>query len=385
MRILIVGGGVAGLTLTALLKQRGLEPMVLERAANFDHAGYMMSLYPIGNRVLHGLNIFDKFTKISKTQNYYNVCSGRGKRINRYHLSDFLEKEFGSTQMLLRSDLLKLLKNTAKPKHLLMNTGIKSLRQKKDEVEVILSNGKEHSFDLVVGADGMHSQVRDFIFRKDEGVHHLDTGWGGWLWFCEDRKYPHNEITEFWGNGFCLGVYPIKGKLGIIVAMPNHKACLDGAHKGRRQMLKKICEGIGDALPHNVISAIPEDHEEMFYWRLQDVRCKEWSKGRVVLLGDAATGFLPTAGIGASMAMESAAVLNDELSRVDARYVETALKFYTQRRKARVEKAQTCSRLMARQMFVNSALRSSLRNFILKSYSLERLSKDLTKLFDQPI
>jgi 2-polyprenyl-6-methoxyphenol hydroxylase-like FAD-dependent oxidoreductase len=384
MRILIVGSGIAGLTLAALLKQRGIEPMIIERAPNFDHAGHMLSLFPIGNRVLYGLNLFEKFLKISKAQNYYNLYSGRGKRIKRYHLTEFME-QYGSTQMLMRGDLLKLLKNYIKPKDLHMSTKIKSLRQRKDAVEVTLSNGKEYTFDLVVGADGMHSQVRDLLFKKGEGVEFHDTDWGAWLWFCDDRKYRHDEITEYWGAGSLIGVYPVKGELGIIAAMPNHKACLKSNHKGRRDMLKKRCERVGSALPNNVISAIPEDKEEMFYWSLKDARCKQWSKGRVVLLGDASTAFLPTAGIGAAMAMESAAVLNDELSRVDARYVENAIKFYIRRRKWRVEKAQALSRLMAKQMFVESRLRSCVRNFCLKFYSLKQLSKDLTKLFDQAI
>lgn len=384
MRILIVGSGIAGLTLAALLKQRGIEPMIIERAANFDHAGYMLGIYPIGNRVLYGLDLYEKFSKLSKPFNYYNVASGQGRRINRYHLSEII-KQYGNTGMLMRGELLKLLKNAAKPKNLLMKTSIKTLKQKKDEVEVTLSNGKTHSFDLVVGADGIHSQVRDLIFKNDNSVEHYDTGWGGWLWFCEDRKYPHDEVTEFWGAGSMLGVYPVKGQLGLIAAMPNKHACLTNNYRGRKELLKKICNRADKALPNNAISALPEDNEEMFYWRLQDVRCKEWSKGRVVLLGDASTAFLPTAGIGASMAMESAAVLNDELMRVDAEHVANAIHFYIKRRQHRVEKAQTASRLMANQMFVKSWLRSRLRNYLLKYYSLERLSKDLTKLFDQVI
>lgn len=384
MRVLIVGSGIAGLTLAALLKQRGMEPMIIERAANFEHAGYMLGLYPFGNRVLYGLNIYDKFLKSSKPFHYYNIANGVGCRINRYDIGGIV-KQYGSAQMLMRGELLKLLKNTVKSGDLHMKTAIKSLKQRKDEVEVVLSNGKTHTFDLVVGADGMHSQVRELVFKKEGGVEHFDTGWGAWLWFCEDRKYPHDEVTEFWGAGSMVGVYPIKGQLGIVAAMPNKRACLATPPKGRREMLKKLCARVGEALPNNVISAIPEDNEEMFYWPLKDVRSKEWVKGRVVLLGDAATSFLPTAGIGASMAMESAAVLNDELSRVDARFVENALDFYVRRRQERVEKAQTSSRLMAKQMLVKSLVRSGLRNYFLKYYSLERLSRDLTKLFDQPI
>ena len=55
MRVLIAGSGMAGLTLAGLLRQRGIAPDIIDRAPDFDHAGYVLGLYPLGNRVLHGL------------------------------------------------------------------------------------------------------------------------------------------------------------------------------------------------------------------------------------------------------------------------------------------------------------------------------------------
>jgi glycosyltransferase involved in cell wall biosynthesis len=77
-----------------------------------------------------------------------------------------------------------------------------------------------------------------------------------------------------------------------------------------------------------ILHSLPGDEEELFFWKLADQRAESWVKDRVVLLGDAAAAFLPTAGIGASMAMESAAVLADELSRADVAHLDHALAFY---------------------------------------------------------
>ena len=57
MRILIVGAGIGGLTLAALLRRWGVQPDIIDRAPSFDHAGYMLGLYPLGSRVLHGLHV----------------------------------------------------------------------------------------------------------------------------------------------------------------------------------------------------------------------------------------------------------------------------------------------------------------------------------------
>ena len=111
----------------------------------------------------------------------------------------------------------------------------------------------------------------------------------------------------------------------------------------------------------------------------------DWVHGRVVLLGDAAAGFLPTAGVGASMAMESAAVLADELSRTDRRFLEHALSLYVKRRKRRVEGIQDDSRKLARLMFVQSAPVTAIRNYVSRYMTLEMALASITKAFDEPI
>jgi len=133
------------------------------------------------------------------------------------------------------------------------------------------------------------------------------------------------------------------------------------------------------------LGALPDDDATLFFWRLTDVRAADWTRGRVALLGDAAAAFLPTAGIGASMAMESAAVLADELSRCDARSIPDALSLYVARRRRRVERIQDESRRLARFMFVKSAAVARARDLVLRLYSLDRLAGSIAKAFDEPI
>lgn len=85
------------------------------------------------------------------------------------------------------------------------------------------------------------------------------------------------------------------------------------------------------------------------------------------------------------MAMESAAVLADELTRTNARFVEQALSLFVQRRKKRVEKIQKASRRLARMMFLKSSLVSSIRNQMTRFYSVERLAGSIANAFDEPI
>ena len=142
---------------------------------------------------------------------------------------------------------------------------------------------------------------------------------------------------------------------------------------------------------HNEAEPIPQildtplDEESQFFWSLHDCRCYRWRQGRVILLGDAATGFLPTAGLGASMAMESAAVLSDELSRTNAERVEQALDLYEKRHRQRVEKAQNESRKLARLMFIQSKPVDWFRKQLFKFYSVENLVNSMVRLMEEPV
>jgi 2-polyprenyl-6-methoxyphenol hydroxylase-like FAD-dependent oxidoreductase len=119
-----------------------------------------------------------------------------------------------------------------------------------------------------------------------------------------------------------------------------------------------------------------------FYWKMADIRSRVWWRGRTVLLGDAAAAFLPTAGVGASVAMDSAAALSDELARADAAHLEFALSLYEKRQRNRAERAQKNSRDLARFMFVNNPLVAFGRDQFMRVYSLKQLIRDISKVME---
>lgn len=122
--------------------------------------------------------------------------------------------------------------------------------------------------------------------------------------------------------------------------------------------------------------------QDSFYWELHDCRTDNWHKGNVVLLGDSACGFLPTAGVGASMAMDSASALVDELSRTDKGHIEYGINLYIKRQRKRVESAQEDSRKLGQLMFVKSKLISEIRDYVIRFYSIKQLVKNLSKTIE---
>jgi FAD-dependent urate hydroxylase len=379
MKIIIAGAGIGGMALAALLRQRGVTAVLYERAPNFDHSGYMLGLYPIGARVLHGLDLMDDFLAASERMATYTVCNGRGHEIHTYELGAMLDG-FGYSGGILRGELLALLRTRCADVPLQFGVSVTGFEDRNDAVEVKLSNGSTERCDLLVGADGIHSAIR----RQLEGAQpDHETGWGCWVWIARGTRRPPNAVVEHWGAGRFLGLYPIKGGLGVVAAAPTR--LMGPAAIGRdgakvKAHFAALGEGTAD-----VLSALPDDLGHTFWWHLSDVRSKSWHRGRVVLLGDSACAFLPTAGVGASMALESAAVLDDELGRTDARFLAGALTRYESRRKPRAESFQDDSRKLASMMMIESVELSWGRDQLMKFYTLDMLAKTITQSLAKPI
>ena len=367
------------MTLAALLEQRGMTPTLIERAPSFEHAGYMLGLYPLGSRVLHGIGLYERFAAESLTSREYEAFTGAGHPIRRWDLGSSLER-FGPLLSCTRPQLVEVLRRGCGELPIRFGVAVEDVAQRDGEVVVSLSDGSEERADLLVGADGIHSKVRAVVFGEQP---FFDTGWGGWVWWADSETMPPERVAEYWGAGRFLGAYPTQRGVGIFAGAPIDDG-FDQPGAGRRTRLRERFSGMGP-LVDTFLEAVPDDDAEMFFWRLSDVRAAEWVREHVVLLGDAAVGFLPTAGIGASMAMESAAVLADELSRTDLRFLEHALALYVKRRRKRVEAIQDASRKLAKLMFVKSRPMAAVRNLTSRFLSVEMVMRDILRAFDEPI
>jgi len=374
-RILIIGAGVAGLSLAALLRQQGIAPTVVEKATTLNDRGYMLGLYPLGGRLFHGLAKYAGYLDSSVPVESYVICSDAGRTLRNYDLGR-INRRFGPIRGISRGALIDLLYNAAEGLTVRTGTTVESLEERNGEVAVVFSDGTSESFDLVIGADGLHSDIRSMILKPDEFAY-WETGWGGWVFWGEPETKLPTEFREYWGSGRFVGLYPVKDRIGVFAG----GRLSDVKQTGIEQFIDEVGERF--SLDDSLFEGAAKD-KETFFWDFHDCRSSTWRKGRVILLGDAAAGFLPTAGVGASMAMESAAALADELSRMDAEYVETALELYEKRHRKRVERAQESSRGMSRMMFVNSRFVGRLRDWLLQFYSVERLVKEIAQIMEEP-
>ncbi len=378
LRILIVGGGIAGLTLAALLRQRGLRPVVIEQAQAYAPVGYVLTLWPAGGRILKGLGLHERFVAAGLPMRRYNVAGEDGRVIRGYDL-DAPSRTYGPLISIARADLLEVLRAGLLDAPIRMGTTVAAIVQDSAAVSATFSDGTRAEFDLVVGADGLRSRVRELVFGRTPLRYAGVTGWAFWI---EPEFEPPDEITEYWGAGHFFGVYPAKGRLAAFVALAAPANAPDPP-TGRIERIRREFGHLGGIVPQ-ILTELREP-ESIHHDDFNDLKMKLWRKGRVVLIGDSSHGILPTGGVGASLAMESAAALADELSRADSRDLELALDRYVRRRRPRVDRIQAQSRLMGRFMLIRGRRLSAMRNWLLRFYSDQAMLRYWSAILNEPI
>ena len=377
LRVLVVGAGIAGVTITRLLQRDGLHPVLVERTAGDGPAGYMLALMPMVDGVFDDLDCRSDYRGASVEMRRYGVADHLGRQLREDDLADLL-RTYGDYRGISRGALMAVLAGDHCP--VALRTTVTSLTEEQDGCRVVLDTPdgrQECSFDLVVIADGMHSGTRDQVLPAAD-LQRLDTGWGGWVvWAPADADT--DLASELWGRGFFLGAYPVQDAIGAFVGGSDEATSV-----GPRAFADRIRSSLRVVSPRTerVLTALSEA-EDPYYWTMADCRAADWVHGRTVLLGDAGAGFLPTAGIGAGMAMESAWVLAHTLSGAGPTDLPALLERYESEQRPRVEAAQKNSRQLARYMFTDSRLAAVGRELAMRWMSVRAALRPILSLLEQ--
>lgn len=381
LRILVVGAGIAGVTVAQLLRRAGRHPVLIERAPEPTPAGYMLALMPMADAALDELGVTDRYRAASVPVNRYAVRSHTGRLLRTDSVSTLMGR-FGDYRGISRGALLDVL--AAEGCDVAFATTVTALDEGASSAPVALTTGRTTRrlhFDVVVIADGIGSATRRFV-PGGVAPQITDTGWGGWVVWAPrpERAEDADLMEELWGAGFVLGSYPVAGAAGVFLGGPRRDtAAGPEAFTGRvRARLRTVAPRVGSAL------ACVAAHPDPYYWPLTDCRAARWTTPRTALLGDAAAGFLPIAGVGAGMAIESAWVLARALRHADTVGAAAALRGYEQLQRPRVEAAQTNSRHLARLTFRRSRALAWARELAVRMVSVEAGLRPIQRLLETP-
>jgi 2-polyprenyl-6-methoxyphenol hydroxylase-like FAD-dependent oxidoreductase len=324
-RILISGLGIAGPTLAFWLRAAGFRPTLVENAPELRSGGYVIDLWGLGYDIAERMGLCDEINRIGYHIREMRIVNRRGKRVAGFGTRVFQELTGGRYVTLPRATLSRLLVESIRNgTEIIFGDEIRCLRECNDCAEVELTHGGNRSFDLVVGADGLHSKVRRLTFGpqdrfekqlgyvvaafettgyrpRDEGVYVIFSDPGRMV----GRAALRDDRTLF------LFVFTVDGAaLAELPDVPAQKATLRARFRNTGW---EECPAILAALDH--IS-------DLYFDRVSQIRMPRWWQGRIALVGDAAYCVSLVAGQGSALAMTGAYILAGELAKASGRHTE---------------------------------------------------------------
>ncbi|KAF9994714.1 hypothetical protein BGZ79_000497 [Entomortierella chlamydospora] len=332
-KVLIVGAGMGGLTLGLLLERIGVDFEIFERASCVKPLGAAMSIGPNILPMFEQIGMLDEIMKLSlpgKAMEFYSEDVGGLTLIGRTDNAAFLKEKSGySSIMFSRPDLHKLLLSKIPPNKIHFNKRVLSVGQSDKGVLLRCADGSIYEGDILIGADGAYSAVRQipqdpekYPILKDDYSH---------LFVVVAEGKPHSwTVITVPGNRFCFGVVIQLGDKERDETFRNSEWGPELIDSMIAQVAdhKVPCGTLGD-----LIQATPKELISKVY--LEEKLFETWNHDRIALIGDACHKMLPSAGQGAINAMQDAVILANciyELRSRSHKQIVAALKDYKSQR-----------------------------------------------------
>jgi 2-polyprenyl-6-methoxyphenol hydroxylase-like FAD-dependent oxidoreductase len=350
VRVIVVGAGIAGLSVAIGLRRSGHDVVVLERAPRIDPIGAGITLFANAMSALDRLGMRDAVTAHGAPAKRSAILTREGRELAQVP-SDLLE----GTIAVHRADLQREL--AAAAGEVRLGVEITAVEPHDDGVIARGADGSEERGDLVIGADGLSSVVRPSI----ADVRPRYAGYTAWRGVSPVPVEP-GRLTESWGVGERFGLVDIGRGRAYWFATKNAPEGEPDEPEGKKAEILRRFSGW-----HEPIAAVAGSTDEGAILR-NDVYYLEplprWSEGRVVLVGDAAHATTPGVGQGAAQAIEDAVVLTARLRGGED--LATALAAYEAIRRPRAEAVLKLSRRTDKAAQLASPLGWRLRNALVR-------------------
>jgi 2-polyprenyl-6-methoxyphenol hydroxylase-like FAD-dependent oxidoreductase len=370
--ILVVGGGVAGLTTAAALHRHGFTTELVERQQNWQALGAGFLVHANGMRMLRSLGLAADVENAGAVVRRWQFCNEQGDVLSETDL-ETLWGDAGPCVGIERPKLQRALLPGVADLRCRLSTSVTSLEQDDRRVSIGFSDGSTGDYDLVVGADGIRSTVRALTLTTAAPS---DLGAMNWRSIAPIRPAGLSALQIHLGEGCVFGLVPMGAGRTYGFAYVIERRFHDPL-EGRLERLRNRFATFGGRVPEYLASL--ERDDQVICSAMEWMECEKWHSGRVVLVGDAAHASSPMMGQGGCMAMEDACALAKELCA--AATVESALASYASRRKPRVEWVQHQSMALAEYLTTGP---SAVRNAALRERGNEAMRARFGPLVPAP-
>jgi 2-polyprenyl-6-methoxyphenol hydroxylase-like FAD-dependent oxidoreductase len=320
--VLISGAGIAGPTLAYWLKAAGFEPTLVEHAPKLRTGGYVIDFWGLGYDIADRMGLLDKISRAGYHIREMRIVNRKGERISGFGTNVFRELTGGRYVTIRRSDLSRLLFETIRnDTEIVLGDEIIDLREQSDSVQVAFKRSSQRRFDLVVGADGLHSTVRRLVFGPQE---RFEKRLGYTVAAFEADGYrprDENVYVTYCRPGRMLGRVALSDDraLFLFVFATDLDARLEALDPMTQKAVLRDAFNGGMWETSSILAEL-DRAQDLYFDRVSQIKMPTWSQGRVALVGDAAFCVSLMAGQGAALTMTAAYVLAGELGKMGQRH-----------------------------------------------------------------
>ena len=348
LSIAIVGAGIGGLAAASLLLKRGFNVMVYEQATRFARVGAGIQQSPNVMKVHRGLGIEARLRQIAFTpSSSLNRDAHTGATTNEYPLGKDAEDRYGAPFLAMhRGDLHAALADLVPKENIQLGRKLRRVDQEGSQVSLTFEDGERVKADVVIGADGVHSLIRDHVAGQENPRF---TGRIAYRTTFPTSLLKGVDIgmsrTKWWGSDRHIVIYHTtanRDEVYFVTSTPEKADWITKESWSIKGDLQELQEAFKDFHPdvRAVLAAAPEVHKWGIFERDP---LPQWTLGRITLLGDSCHPMTPYMASGAAMALEDAVILARCLEGATAASIETALHTYEANRKPRASAVQAGS------------------------------------------
>jgi len=320
MKIAINGAGIAGTTLACWLHRYGHEPVLVEQAPRLRTGGYVIDFWGVGYEIADRMGLLPDLQQRAYAVKEWRLVNASGRRTGGFSTPVLNRLAEGRVLSLQRSDLAAAIYGTLDGQvETIFGDSVTAVEEHQAGVRVSFRHHPPRDFDLVVGADGLHSRVRELVFGPESA---FETKLGYQVAAFQIEGYrpreelvyishtePGRQISRFsMRDDRTLFLFVFRADRSATPLPLNDQEC--------KRRLEEVFGGMGWEAPQ--ILAAMETASNIYFDRVSQIRMDHWSRGRTVLVGDAAACVSLLAGEGSGLAMAEAYILAGELATAGA-------------------------------------------------------------------
>ncbi|PHH91474.1 hypothetical protein CDD83_313 [Cordyceps sp. RAO-2017] len=353
LRVLISGAGVAGPALAFWMTRLGHRCSIIERFPSLRANGQQIDIREQAVDVARRMGLLEEIRKHVVDESGLRFVDSDGKQkalFPKVESKDGRHQGFTSEFEIMRGDLCRIMVDAAAAQtKYRFGLSVDELENGKDGVEVRLSDGSVETYDLLVAADGQGSRIRKMMLRDDEAAREASHSLGVYVAYYTLARTPEDDnlATVFVAPGRRVAAtrwhsaHQGQAYLATMAHADEMEAALRQDVDRQKDLFARVFKGTG--WQSNRLVEELRTADDFYAQAIVQIKCAPWSKGRVVLLGDAGYCPSPLTGMGTSLALIGAYVLAGEIARSDGD-LESALAAYDRALRPLVDRIQKLPR-----------------------------------------